>query len=135
MRGWLRASVFDGGDHAPQRFVVGLVGGGAGGAAVEHGAHGDGEHLLGDILVNGVVGEARQRVGDGADFDFGFVGVAEFENFLRDAAHLRVGEQMQAGDGRGISAPGTARLFRGFREVLSQILTTCASVPDPLSAQ
>ncbi len=43
--------------------------------------------LLGDVLVNRVVGEARERVGDHADFDFGFVRVAELENSFRDAPH------------------------------------------------
>ena len=87
-------------DHAAQRIVVGLVGGRARGAAVEHGSHRDGEHLLRDVLMNRVVGEARQRVRDHADFDFGFVRVAEFEDSFRDAAHLGVGKQMQAGHSR-----------------------------------
>ena len=94
-------------DHAPQRIVVGLVGGGARRAAVEDGAHGNGEHLLGDVLVNGVVGEARERVGDHADFDFGFVGVAEFEDSLGDAPHVRVGKQMQSGHGGPVRVRGS----------------------------
>ena len=41
--------------------------------------------MLGDVLMNRVVGEARERVGGGADVDFGFVRFAELENFLGDA--------------------------------------------------
>ena len=46
------------GHRAPQLFVIGLVSGGARGAPVKDSAHGNGERLLGDVLVNGVVGEA-----------------------------------------------------------------------------
>ena len=88
-----------GGDDAAQRFVIGLVGGGARRAAVEDGAHGNGERLLGDVLVNGVVGEARERVGAGFDFDFGLVGVGELQDALGEAAQFGVRGQVRLGDG------------------------------------
>ena len=100
-------------DHAPQRIVVRLVGGGAGRAAIEHGPHRYGEHLLRDVLMDRVVGEARERVGDHADLDFGFVRVAQFENSLGNAPHVRVGKQMQGRHGGARCAPfGSARFLR-----------------------
>ena len=56
-----------GSHHAAQGFIVSLVGGGARGAPIDYGANGDRQRLLGDVLVNGVVGKARQRVGDNMD--------------------------------------------------------------------
>ena len=110
-------------DHAPQRIVVGLVGGRARRAAVEHGSHRNGEHLLGDVLMNRVVGEARERVGDHADFDFGFVRVAEFEDSLGNAPHLRVGKQMQPATAAPVCGARQTRLFfADFLAFLSQIL-------------
>ena len=102
------------GDHAAERVVVGLVGGGAGGAAVEDGAHGDAEMLLGDVLVDGVVGEAGERVGAGVDFDFGFVGVGEAQDALGEAAEFGVGGEMRLGDGGARRLDGALRgFFRG----------------------
>ena len=113
-----------GGHHAAQRFVVGLVGGGARRAAVEHGAHRNGERLLGDVLVDRVVGEARQRVGAGVDFDFGFVGVAKLQ--MRSAMR-----RSSASEGRCASATAgrwrdALRLVgsvpRGFAAISCRIL-------------
>ncbi len=87
---------FRGVHDAAQRLVVGLVRGRARRAAVEHGAHGNGQRLLGDVLMNRVVGKSRQRVRHHADFDFGLVRVAEFEDFLGDAPQFGVGKQMQS---------------------------------------
>ena len=50
--------------------------------------------------MNRVVGESRQRIRDHADFHFGFIRIAEFEDFLGDAAQFGVGKQVQCGDGR-----------------------------------
>jgi len=63
-------------------------------AAIEHRSHRDVQHLLGDVLVNRVVGKARQRIRNDADFHLGLVRVAQLEDFFRNAAHLRVGKQM-----------------------------------------
>ena len=42
--------------------------------------------------MNRVVRETRQRVRDDSDFNFGLVRVAELENLLGNAPHLRVGK-------------------------------------------
>ena len=47
---------------ARKRIFVNAVGGDAGGAAVDDGANGDNQAVLGDMLMDGVVGEARERV-------------------------------------------------------------------------
>ncbi len=70
--------------HAPERFFIGLVGCGAGGAPIHHGADGDVKHLLGNVLVDDVVGEAGERVRGDINFHFGFVGFAEFHDALSD---------------------------------------------------
>ena len=59
--------------------LIQAIGGNARGAAIDDGANGNGEAVFGHILMNGVVGEAGQRVDHFVDFDFGF----------RDAAGLR----------------------------------------------
>jgi hypothetical protein len=75
---------------AAQRIVVGFVGGGASGAAVEDCADGDAQSFLRDILVDGVVGEAREGVGDDVDMDLGLVGIRELENAFGQAMHLSI---------------------------------------------
>jgi hypothetical protein len=45
--------------------------------------------LLGDILVDGVVGETGQRIHGGVNFHFGFIGVGKAQDALGDAAKLR----------------------------------------------
>ena len=47
-----------GGENAAEGFFVGLVGGGAGGAAVHNGADRNAQGVLGYVLVDGVIGEA-----------------------------------------------------------------------------
>ncbi len=73
-----------------QRVIVGFVGGGAGGAAVKDGAHGNAERLLGDILVDGVVGEARESVGDKIDMHLGFVGIRKAKHALGEIMQFRI---------------------------------------------
>ncbi len=76
--------------------------------------------MFGDILMNRVVGEARERVRDHADFDFGLIGVAEFENLLRNAPHFGVGEQVQRCNRRaGLASRGGMRILVGVSCVLS----------------
>ena len=65
--GWHARQIRRGSNRAPQRFFVRLVRGGARGAAVDDRAHGNAQLLLGDVLMDGVVGEARERVGDHVD--------------------------------------------------------------------
>ena len=96
-----------GSGHGPaQRLVVNLVRGGARDAPVEHGAHGNGERLLGDVLVNRVVRESRQRIHRRGNIHFGFVGLGEAQDFFRDAVQLRIRRQMRGRDG----GPGRAAL-------------------------
>ncbi len=45
-----------------KRIFVETIGGGASGAAVDDGSNGDGDAVFGDVLVNGVIGEARECV-------------------------------------------------------------------------
>src|SRR4029077_20925447 len=66
--------------HTAQRFLVGFVRTGAGSAAVHYSADGNMEHLLGDVLVDAVIGKAGERVSGSVDFNFSFVGFAEFQN-------------------------------------------------------
>ena len=59
--------------HYPlQTLLVELVGGGPGGASVERGPHRDRVAFLRDILMDGVVGEAREgrlaAIDQGLDF-------------------------------------------------------------------
>jgi hypothetical protein len=61
-----------------KRIFVKAIGGGTGGAAVYDGSNGDGDAVFGDVLVNGVVGEAREGVDSFLKVDFGFVGSGEF---------------------------------------------------------
>ncbi len=72
------------GEHAAKRFFVGLIGGGARGAAIYYGADGNAQGVLGDVLVDGVIGEARQRVHGRINFHFGFVGVAPADDAVGD---------------------------------------------------
>jgi len=76
------------GNHAVQRFVVGFVRGGASGPAIENGAHRNVQVLLGDVLMNRVVGEARERIGYRADFDFGFIGAAQLQDTFGNTVQL-----------------------------------------------
>ena len=87
--GWLRASVGGSGDHAAQASLVGFVGGGARRAAVEDRAHGNGQVPLGDVLVDGIVGEARERVRARIDFDFGLVGIGKPQDALGETRATR----------------------------------------------
>lgn len=76
---WLTARQRRGGsNHAPQRFLIGFVGGCPGGAAIERRADGNRQLPLRDVLMDGVVGKAGERLGDAVDLHFGFVRLAQF---------------------------------------------------------
>ena len=112
---------FGGGDDAAEGVEIGFIGGGAGGAAVEDSADGDDEILLGDVLVDGVIGEAGESGGDDVDFDFGFVGVGEGDDLLGEAAELGGAEGVVGGGAGGFSSGGwraarrlAARFGSGF---------------------
>jgi len=61
--------------------------------------------------MNRVVRETRERVGDHADFNFGFVRVAEFEHSLRNSAQVRIGKRMQPWYSRAGLASRSSRDF------------------------
>ena len=82
---------------AAKRFVVRLVRGGASGAAIDDRANGNVQRLLGDVLMNRVVGEASERVGSRVDFNFGFVRVAEFQDSLGEAFEIGLREASSLG--------------------------------------
>ena len=87
--GSLRARLIAAASHAAEGFFVGFVGGGAGGAAIHNGADGNAEGVLGDVLVDGVVGEAGERVDRRVNFDFGFVRVAPADDAVGDVLEFR----------------------------------------------
>ena len=72
------------------------------------------ERLFRNILMNGVVGEARERVGDRADFNFGLVRLAQFENSLRDAARGSAFRYAALLEPQMISAGGFGMFFVGI---------------------
>ena len=64
-----RGGVFD---RHPERIFVDAVGGDTGSAAVDDGADGNDEALFGNMLVNGVIGEAGEGVDGFVNLDFRF---------------------------------------------------------------
>ena len=60
------------------------------------------ERLLGDVLMDGVVGEPGQSVSAEVNFDFGLVGFAELEDFF--AERFEVEAQIGARDSRRFGA-------------------------------
>jgi len=65
-------------DRSAKRVFVNAIGGGARGAAVGDGSNGDSQTVLGDVLVNGVVGETGQGVRDFVNVNFRFFGSSGF---------------------------------------------------------
>ena len=104
----MKGELSGGGSDAAKRFFVGLVRGGASGASVHHGANGDVKGLLGDVLVNDVIGEAGERVGGDVNVNFGFVGFAEFEDAFGDGFKFDGGEA-RARRSAGFGAANAAR--------------------------
>ena len=66
---------FDGGAEG---IFVNAIGGGARGAAIGDGANGNRQTVLGDVLMNGVVGETGQGVRDFVNLNFRFCGSSGF---------------------------------------------------------
>ena len=61
-------------DRGAERIFVDAIRGGTRGAAVDDGANRNIQAALGNVLMDSVVGEARQGFGGFVDVDFGFVG-------------------------------------------------------------
>ena len=83
---------FRGGNHSPQTFIVELVGGSAGGPPSKDGAHRDDMIFVRYILMNGVVGETREREIRAGEKNFNFVGGGEFLDAIEDFAGLVLGQ-------------------------------------------
>ena len=64
-------------DHPPQTIIVKLVGGGASRASAEDRAHGDDVIFLRDILMDGVIGKARERKSAAREKNFNLIGRRE----------------------------------------------------------
>ena len=75
-------------NHPPQAVVVKLVGGGASRASAKHCAHGDNMVFVLDILMNRVVGKAREGKSAAGEQHFNFVGRREFLDAIEDVSGL-----------------------------------------------
>ena len=85
-------------DGATEGIFVGAIGRGKRSAAVYDGANRDGEALLGDILMNAVVGEARQAVRDFVNVDLCFFGSrrpGQTNDSINDSVELALGEKFR----------------------------------------
>ncbi len=76
--GWLCASSREEFDGFAERIFIEAIGGGPSGAAVHNGADGNGYSVLGHVLMDGVVREAREGFHCFLDLHFGFVGTGDF---------------------------------------------------------
>src|SRR5216683_4093234 len=85
-------------DGATKGIFIGAIGRRTRGAAVYDGANRDGEAMLGDVLMNAVVGEARQTVRDFVNVDLCFFGSrwpGQTENGIDDSVELALGEKFR----------------------------------------
>ncbi len=64
--------------------------------------------------MNGVVGKARERVGDRADFNFGLVRFTELENSLCDALELGFRDAARSSTANDFPVSGSACLCDYF---------------------
>src|SRR5712692_295903 len=102
-------------DGATKGIFVGAIGRGARRAAVYDGANRDGKALLGDVLMNAVVGEARQTVRDFVNMDLGFFGSRRLDqtnDSIDDPAKLAFGQKFR---GQGfVTGRGLPEFGSGF---------------------
>ena len=85
-------------DRGAQRVLIDAVGGGARGAAVNNGTNRNRQPMLSDVLMNAIVGETRQGIGNFVDVDFrllGSRGFGETKNRLDNAAKLAFVEKLR----------------------------------------
>src|SRR6266446_4999600 len=83
---------------ATKGIFLGAIRRGTRGAAVYDGANRDGESLLGDVLMNAVVSEARQTVRDFIDVDLSFLGsrwAGQTNDSIDDSAKFALGEKFR----------------------------------------
>ena len=82
-------------NRGAERIFVDSIRSGTRGATVDNGSNRNVQPAFGDVLVDGVVGEARERVGGLVDVDFGFVGARGFrepQNRFDDSAQFALGK-------------------------------------------
>ena len=81
-----------------ERVFINAIRGGARSAAVDDGADGNRQPVFGDVLVNGVVGETRQSVGNFVHVDFrlfGSCGFPKTKNRIGDAPKLALVKKLR----------------------------------------
>ena len=84
-------------DRGAERVFVEAIRRGARRSPVGDGANRNREAVLGDVLVDGVVGKTGQRVGNFVDVDFGFFGCREYrqtKDCVSDAAKFALREKL-----------------------------------------
>ena len=95
---WLAARKREGGfDRGAKRVFINAIRGGARGSAIDDRANRNRQPVLGDVLVNGVVGETRQRVRNFVHVDFrlfGSCGFRQTKNRADDAPKLALVEKL-----------------------------------------
>src|SRR6266850_336105 len=85
-------------DGATKGIFVGAIGRGARRAAIHDSTNRNCEAMLSDVLMNAVVGEARQTVGDLVNMDLGFLGSrrpSQTNDRIDDPAKLALGEKFR----------------------------------------
>jgi len=90
-------------DRGAERVLINAIGCGARGAAIDDRANRNRQPMLGDVLVNGVVGEPGQRVRNFIHVDFRLVGSRGFrqtKNRIDDAAKLALVEKLRGSRAR-----------------------------------
>ncbi len=85
-------------DRGAERVFIDAIGRGARGSAVNDRADGNRQPMLGDVLVNGVVGETRQRVRNFVHVNFrlfGSCGFRQTKNRVDDAPKLALVKKLR----------------------------------------
>ncbi len=102
-------------DRGPKRIFVDAIRGSPRGAAIDYRSNGNIQAALGDVLVNGIVGKARERFGDVVDLNLCFVGAGglrEPEHGIGDSPQFAFGKQLRGG-GSALRRRGFARFANG----------------------
>src|ERR1700684_1134225 len=117
-------------DRAPQRILVDPICGRSCRPAIDDGSYRNGQPALGNVLMNSIVGKARQRAIDFVHMHFGFVGFGRFreaQNVVNDRTQLAFREQSAAARGCDRGAPSAFDDFagRGHSFGLMTLQTPC----------
>ena len=101
-------------DRTSQRIFIDAIGRSPRRSPIHNGAHGNSEPVLGDVLMNRVVGETRKRVIDFIDVYFGFIRSGRFrqtQNTVDNSPQLALVKE--SGRARRSSASFARRSFPG----------------------